>query len=469
VQPVRVRAGLAWEALYWSALVAALAAIKSAHVMESDEGLVLEGAWNLLNGRALYVDSFQIVTPGAFYAVYWAWKLFGSTYEVAQCLGIASIVLGAMAIYRTGLLLAGKSGWSYIGPALYVLASATWPAINHNSFNASLLAWALFFAIRALQKRSTPHLALSGLLTGLATLVIQHKGAAMLVAVAGYYAYRSLRDKDPHSRRALLVFVLAALLPLLSLLQWPLPVLFESLVVYPLLHYRDVNDTPFVPMAIAAGYLALAVGLSGVSSRSVQLLLVVQLLLLITTGQRSDLAHTFIVSFPLLALIPAMRPGCLRLRTATVVTRYVYASAAIAVVTYVASFAATHTWFAWRLAGLGGGVMAYVRQACNSIYAGPFLPGMYYEARKLNPTSYPYLLTGFNSRAQFEQATLQLNRAMPQCVVVNYGMASRFGYSRDNEVDRFIETRYAPVLAEAGVIVYAPRGADTHRDTSARN
>jgi hypothetical protein len=68
---------------------------------------------------------------------------------------------------------------------LYVLASATWPAINHNSFNASLLALALFFSIQALQKRSTPHLAVSGLLTGLATLVIQHKGAAMLVAVAG--------------------------------------------------------------------------------------------------------------------------------------------------------------------------------------------------------------------------------------------------------------------------------------------
>ena len=448
----------AWRALYWLTLAGLVCAIKSAHVMESDEGLVLEGAWNLLHGRELYVDSFQIITPGAFYAVYWAWKLFGAHYAAAQALGMAAILLAAVAIYRTGLLVAEKSAWSYVGPALYVLASATWPAINHNSFNAALLAWALFYAMRSVQLRSTADAGASGVFTGLAILVLQHKGGAMFVAVAGALAWFSIAGKDVGSRRALLAYALAALLPLMVLLHWPVTVLFESLAEYPLLRYRNVNAAPVVPMVIAACYLALAWRLANRSSREVRLLFVVQAVLIATTGQRTDLAHTFIVSFPLLGLIPGMRPGCLRLAEASTAVRYVYAGAAIAFVTYVAAFAASNTLLAWRLAGLGGRVIAYVRDRCDSLYAGPFLPGLYYETRKLNPTSYPYLLTGFNGRGQFDEARTQLARAMPQCVVLNYGMASRFGYDRANAVDRFIDARYAPVLSEAGVTVYVPRG-----------
>jgi hypothetical protein len=443
-----------WRALFWPALAVIVLCIKGRHVPESDEGLILEGAWNLYNHRELYLDSFQIVAPGAFYVVYWLWQAVGPGYASAQLLGIGCILLACLAIFRTSRLLGARAPLAYAGPLLYALASATWPAINHNAFSAAWLAWALYFALRAMDAGSPRDSACAGLCSGAAVVFMQNRGLAMLVALAGWHAVHYALARERRELALLCAYVAASLVPLLVLLHWPLPLLYESLVRFPLLHYTEVNRVAPWPLVVAAIYVVLAALATRNGDRKVTLLFIVQVALLATALQRTDLAHVLVVSFPLLALVPLVGAAMRRPMYRAGMRRYVYGGAAIALVAYVVSYASVHSYLVWRFGGLGRELTAFARTQCRSIYAGPFMPGMYFETRKLNPTSYPYLLTGLNTAKQFAQAARELARAAPQCVVANYRMADRFHYARDNPVDRYIAGHYRPYFARGGVTVY---------------
>jgi hypothetical protein len=434
-----------WQLFYWLGLAVLLWGIKGAHLLDADEGIVLEGAWALLNGRTLYVDSFQIVPPGAFYVVYWLWKLFGPHYALAQLLGIGSVLLTAFAIFRTSRLLADESLFVYAGPLFYCLASAKWPAINHNTFNALALAWAAYFCVRAIKTASTKDAAVGGFLTGISVLFLHHKGLVFLIAAAAFYGFHSFGSKSGPSRNQLFYYVLCSIAPLFLLLNWPVSVLFEQLVHLPMTRYVEMNRISYLPLFIAIVCVGLAARSRWKSSKEVQFLLLIQLALLATAFQRSDLSHVLVVSFPCCVLFPIAIPACRRSPTCARATRAAYYGAGALLmllgVSWATMWALESRWHAYYHARL----IEYVRQHCDSLYAGPFLPGLYYEARKINPTSYYALFTGFNTTAQFAAARAQLEAARPDCVVAVYVTVAKFNYSRANPVDEFIKQDYAAV------------------------
>lgn len=66
-----------------------------------DEGLVLTGAKRILSGEMVYTDFFCWVTPGVFYLLAGAWKIFSAKYIVARILTVIFAFLDSVFIYLT--------------------------------------------------------------------------------------------------------------------------------------------------------------------------------------------------------------------------------------------------------------------------------------------------------------------------------------------------------------------------------
>src|SRR5688572_3578569 len=82
-------------------LAAILLMLHGIHELDSDEGLILHGAWSIVNGRTPYIDFFEFVAPGSFYLVAGAWRLAGESYWSAKSIGVAAIAAASWAVYRT--------------------------------------------------------------------------------------------------------------------------------------------------------------------------------------------------------------------------------------------------------------------------------------------------------------------------------------------------------------------------------
>lgn len=93
----------------------------------SDEGLLLAGAWDLLHGKDIYVNFFEFTPPGVFYLVFWAWKLFGASFLAAKILSIIALFLSAVGVYKIASLLDeqsdAKSYRAFVAALIIILSS----------------------------------------------------------------------------------------------------------------------------------------------------------------------------------------------------------------------------------------------------------------------------------------------------------------------------------------------------------
>jgi hypothetical protein len=167
----------------WLGVAAVLLVFQTDHPLDSDEGVVLAGAWNLLNGRAPYQDFFCVLPPGSFYLVALAWRVLGESYLVANGLACSSLLLAALGVDRLARLVTG-SPWAPLAALLYVLPSGLWPLVNHGSFGITWVVWAAFFFARGLESRRRADFLLAGLLNGLSMLFLLQRGLAVLAAFA---------------------------------------------------------------------------------------------------------------------------------------------------------------------------------------------------------------------------------------------------------------------------------------------
>ena len=452
---------------YWTGLVVVLTLLNSTHGFNGDEGVVLEGAWGLMNGRALYTDSFQIATPGSFYLVSWIWHLLWPDYYLAKMLGAASNLFTAVAIYLTSRLVVSKDNtFSYIAPILYCLASVAWPTISYHTFNVAFLAWATYFCVRAVSTESLRNIAVAGLLTGFSALFLQHKGAAFFLAVLLFLLFSYSCDKKTFWIKGTALYVLFFLAPLTVLFKWPASILYEDLFNFPRLHYVEVNRVSFAPFIVTACYVALPfVILRDGLTREMKLLFTLQVALLATSLQRTDLSHTLIVMFPVLSLVAAAYAKTEKLQLSKL-TRYIYSSAAILAALFVSLLATVilivSPPFHDQTKSEALPLMQYISDHCESFYAGPFLPGFYFEARRLDPTYYSGFMTKMNTDQQFARARAELQAARPSCAVTNYEMVEKFGYDRQNPVDEFIRMNYEVAYTWKDIHVYRLRGKASH-------
>lgn len=449
---------------FWGAAAAILLFFHATHRLDSDEGVVLNGAWNLLHGQRLYTDFFEFVAPGSFYLVHAAWSLLGPAFWVAKLLGLLSIAAAAAGVYRTGkLLVAAHAGTARIaelwaGPLLLCIYSGYWPAINHNTFSLPWLVWSTYFATRGVIRRSATDATVAGALCGVAVLFLQHRGALLGVAAVSMFLALSLIDRRPAWLRSLAAFVVAAAVPVAGvLLIWPAQLLKDNLLVFPATRYLAVNQySPLLFVFTAATLAHLALLLRHLAGRALCFLLLLQAILFASTLQRPDFSHVTAVLFPALAVLPLLLG---RLTTALAASKAMVCSCLLGLAILLPLDSTPRPRQDLFTPSMHP-AMRFVREHCNAspyLYAGPFAPGYYYETGKRNPARYSILLTGLHTQDQFLEALRDIQARRPDCVVLNPAIASKFGYDPDNPLDAYVRSHYGPVHVTGNIQVWKRR------------
>lgn len=438
-----------------AACAAVLLVLHARNALDSDEGVILNGAWNLLHGRALYTDFFEFLAPGSFYLVLAAWKVFGSSYWVAKGVGLAAIALAALGVDRIARqLLAGRT--SAAGPALtlapvllFCLFTGYLPTINHNTFHLPFAIWSAFLAIRAVQQMSWRHCAAAGFLCGVGAWFLQHRSALLAAATLGVLLLLAWRQRGPGWARCCAAYAISAAAPVAAMtVFWDPALLFEHLIAFPATRYLEVNRLDPTLIACAASF---ALGAAWLMRRELDAAACLLLALLgaglLTALQRPDLSHVTSALWPLLCLLPRLAGIPAQTLAPRLSRTWLAAGLAALPVPLLLTMAANPSLYLsdWSRHP----ALRYVRDHCPapaSLYAGPFAPGLYFETGSLNPTRYSVLLPNFNSEAQFREALRDLQERRPRCAITNYAMVAKFSHTRDNLVDAFLAANYVVVF-----------------------
>lgn len=456
--PQRAATRRAWfvACVVLAAVVAALSSLR--HPIDSDEGVVLNGAWNLLLDRSPFIAAFEYIAPGSFYAVYAAWTLGAPTYFVARALAIAAAAIACLGLIATARILDPKAS-GHVSALVFFAAINVGPVVNHNALFLLPATWAVFFAVRATVHQRSLDFVACGLLCGVASVVLQHKGIllASAIGVALMWTGGAGNDSFSHRVRQVGLFCLAGLVPVCWLLRWPLGELLEQLVLFPMRRYTQVQQVGYtglvIGVVITAWVFWQVCRLRTMASSACLTLVLVQAVSLAGALQRPDPLHLTVALFPLVSVLPVFArnvfaaggTGDRRPRWNFVLG----AAAAILVSAAVAGAFVMTTVTAHGLSQSRLALLAAIRAHCGAdglLYAGPFLPGLYFESGRENVTRYAILIERFNTEAQFAEARASLQRQPPACAVVNYEMVRRFGHTGENVVDAYLREHYRTVV-----------------------
>ena len=451
-QSARVK--LDFKYLYWASVFALLLFLRASHYLDSDEGVILEGAWNLINGKRLYFDFFEFIPPGGFYAVFWIWKIFGVNYSAAKLAGIITVFLSSVGVYKISRHIV-KSKFAYISSFAFAISSVFWPIINHNTFNILFVVWAVYFFLEGLSGYEKKYFVFGGLLAGASILFLQQRGIALLAAVSLFFAVLFFKEKKYLILKSAFCYLLSAL-SVLSLLaiKWPLQSLYQNLILFPLFNYGAVNKIPFDLFFVYAFALSLtALLLRRQKNKKVWGLVFIQFFLLLSAVTRPDIHHISLVIFPLYPLFFLAYDSSKRKFRASA---YSFLGAVIMAPILASAFTYIYV-FPPFYSIKNSAALSYVQKNCaesDYIYAGPFMPGMYFEAKKLNPAPYHSVLMLGGRTEKLREVKEALRKARPVCAALNYEMVKKFNYNKNNPVDNYISDNYKLVFRQNNTLIY---------------
>lgn len=162
--------------------------------INSDEGHILNGAWNIYHGRIPYADFFIFPGPFSFYFIYFSFVLLGPLYQSALIFSILLLFLSCIAIYDITSLLWKKNNLSYLAALVWALvASASYPLINHNTFSSFFVIFALLFFLKFFSSRYNSFLFLSGAFSACTLYVLQTKGIAVAFVLTTFLIFSLIK------------------------------------------------------------------------------------------------------------------------------------------------------------------------------------------------------------------------------------------------------------------------------------
>jgi hypothetical protein len=450
-----LRAGEPWLFLCSAFLLTAL--LTRSFLLQSDEGYTLGAAWQLWNGRKMYVDFRLFAGPGSGYAVYWLWKLWGSASPLpARLLALLFSFSSTVALYLLlrrrgvrGLNLAFATiAWMIVG-SLYV-------PLNHNSFSSYAALWFLLVLERLVSelsarpdgRRAILWAGVAGAVAGLVFAFLPTKGGLLAGAAEAYLLIVGLRRRALRPALAFAAAFALAILPLVA--TWGLSTLIRQWLLIPLtanyLGHTGASH-PFVVAALVLTGSMLGVAFS-LRDPWLKVVALVQAALYASMSHNMELAHFAINSFPVVVFASL---ALHRRYSASLLEQGLPAGAVMSGITIVllawaagspggADFLSTST---LRVDLLGHRPRAFTSPkiaAARTIYAGPFLPGLYYLLGKENP----FFVTEsvVCDRACHEQLIAELAAVRPDLVFLNYPMVRHLSYDENAPVDVYLRENY---------------------------
>lgn len=434
-----------------TALAAAFLFLKTKNCLDSDEGIILGGAWRLYNGEKIYLDFFEYLPPASFYLVYGFWKLVGPSYLAASFLAILNLAAVLAAIHLIAKNV-GMGRFSVFPPLLFLIFSIHWPLIGHNTFVLAPLAWSAYFFLRFLKNNSLKYLISSGALAGLTGLFLQHRFLALVLAVIAclFIFYRNNFKK---ALKAIAVYGLAAFLPLSLFFFWPLGVLYQDIMVIPWSNYLGISSVGLFWLLVPLGFLILIFLFYGRKrTKEEDFLFILQFFLLLSVAMRPDAFHVFSVIFPLLILSLSFSLKGLSEKHSQGLK--IFSTSFLALSIFSLSIV---------LEDVDSSRQEFfylAKEACAAsqyIYSGPFAPGLYFELGKKNPSRYDSLLPGFNTPEQLAEALADISRRQPGCAILSPELMVGMTLSQSDQVKDYILSHYDQVSAAGKFKIYKPK------------
>jgi len=434
---------------FWTIFFLLTLILHSNHALDSDEGVILEGAWNIINGRQIYSDFFALVTPASYYLLAGLWQLVGISYWSANTLAILALFFSAVGIYRISRLVGGRG---FYWPAIFfILSSWIWPLISYYIFSLLTLVWALYYFCRALESGSRRQILWSGLLSSLTFWFLQTKGLALIFSLASYLFFLFLFKKQNIYIRQLAYYLVFSLVPLAGLFIFgSMPILYQYLFIFPVFNYHGViNNSLYLWGSFMLLWLASVIFLVRRNqSEKIFLLLYLQLILLLLALSLPDWFHIFLALVPFYVLWPLAMEKILAFRR---LFKWLGLGALFVLAGLLAWPSLERAWpKSFRLLA-GHQLLAQIARNCQQgqyLYAGAFIPGVYFESRKLNATPYSWLITNHHTEEQFQSARDALAAKPPECAVLSPLFVGKYGYNHDNAVDNYIRQHYKVIWSD---------------------
>ena len=216
----------------------------------SDEGVIVHGAAQILDGKAPYRDFFEILAPGSFLVLAGWLKLFGATFGSLRTLLIVILTLIAALTYLAARAVSGRS---LIAAALALgwIVRSPYETNHHLLTTAVSMACALALIRAAAGSRSPLPWAAAGLFAGTAVTITQSRGALLACAVIATAVAGSERI-----RPLVMAVIGMAVLPIAAMTYLAavgaLGPAIRDAVMFPLQHYSGIQSVPFGAFASAA-------------------------------------------------------------------------------------------------------------------------------------------------------------------------------------------------------------------------
>jgi dolichyl-phosphate-mannose-protein mannosyltransferase len=438
--------------------------LQRSFIVQSDEGYTLGAAWQIWNGRKMYEDFRQFVGPGSGYSVYFLWVLTGGpTFFAARVLSLLLSFSSIVAIYLI-LKSRGIRGLALAASVLaWVIAGAQYVMLNHNAFSSYAAAWLLFFLLRAQDRdrageapRLRDHIFV-GIAAGIVLLFLQTKGLILLAASAAFTLFAVRGKRGLRAAAVMVGGAVAVVAPLL--LVWRPSVLLREWFLVPLtgeyLGHTGASRSLAVACVVVVGVVA-AIAIR-MRDRRLIAVAVTQVALLASTLHNVEAHHVAVNSFPLMVFVPLALQRYAALKRAPGEPPAPERMSATLLMAIVVAMFTVMTAVQPGRAMLKGSPLYvdFIRRpprnifpqprvaAARAIYAGPFLPGLYFALGKKNPF-FLNETTVCNDQACQLRLLAQIKEIKPEIAFLDYVMIRHIGLDENSPVDSHFREHYVP-------------------------
>jgi hypothetical protein len=458
--------------IFWPLLILFTFFYYGYHPLSSDEGLLLNASWQIWNGKKMYVDFVEYISPGSAYSIFWLWKLFGTpSYFIAKAYLIVSWLFSALGVFFILKLFFRKNITAMIVILFWLFACGIHPLVNHNTFSSLAAVWALLFFLRASSNDSFKRYynwILAGVFSALTLYFLQTKGL-MIFAAGCLIALIGSGEKLGKKLSNLLSYVAPILaLTSVSFIFWKPSTLFYTLFIFPnqagyMQHTYIVPLYVFLQLGISLIMLGYALW---IKNKQMLALGIFQSALFLSSSNIVEICHFMVNSFPFwifLALILEkyfIKPAQSRPR--------IFGLAAFCLLTWLLFIGLMLIFMKvdlfqdniisvdllQRQHPLDLLQIKEMKQA-KYMYGGPFIPGLYYEFRKENPFFISNML--LCDQKCHEKMLLIFQSVKPEFALLCYGVNDFLHYNSDNPVDNYIRSayHYCEKLSSKNRLIYA--------------
>ncbi len=412
------------------------------HNINADEGVALNGAWNIYNGKTLYKDFFEYVGPLSFYLVYFTFLFFGPNYFSALIPSIFLLLISSYFIFKISYKIFHNRRDSLISAYLWLLLSSiSYPLINHNTYSSIMSIVFTYYFIKYLEREKEKNMLISGALCSLIFFFLQTKGVAIFLAMLVFFAY--LMYKKNISLKDTLYFMLGyALVFLLGFMLWGknlfLP-LFQIGQGYSNIHTLGAGFFSIIILLFVFNTFLMRKKINN----KILLLIFIQIALLFSILNQFNPTHLVINIFPYIILSILTIKMLLEKyygENQEILKKIIFLIVIIisGYLTYLKNVEnrrdhKIYTQEVEILKRIVGG---------EKIFSFPFISNFYLELKKPNPYYNSVLLENLNSDEHFKKNLAILKQENPKFILAQYNVVEQYRFTKNNMIDSYMREAY---------------------------